>query len=306
MTLPRLRLRASRFSLLIFVCLFLVTLNLFPSSMLLSTQVVLVTLGATAAALPSASSAASAPTGFLPPGFDITAYWGNLRPYKDASGFNVSTGVPLGCELSQVHILHRHAQRYPTAYPLDAGSMEGFAQKLHNHRLQYPNVSLGTGPLAFLNDWKYLMGTELLLPSGAATEATSGAHFWNKYGRPLFRAPAGLASWDPSLNVYPNGTQRPKPVFRSTDQARILESARWWLSGFFSSTNANSSASEYDLVVIPESAGYNNTLAATCPNTDWSIGYAPPPLPLKHQRYSVPGKNPRPPLSFSFLATSIL
>ncbi|RAH48865.1 histidine phosphatase family protein [Aspergillus brunneoviolaceus CBS 621.78] len=239
--------------------------------LLSSTQMILATVGASAAALPSTSSAAaSAPTGSaLPAGFDITAYWGNLSPYKDGPGFNVSTGVPLGCELSQVHVLHRHAQRYPTPYALDGLSMEAFAQKLQNYSLQHPNETLGTGPLAFLNDWKYLMGEDLLLPSGAATEATSGANFWNKYGRPLFRAPAGLADWDPSLNVYPNGTQRPKPIFRTTGQARILESARWWLSGFFSSTNANNSASQYDLVIIPETSGYNNTLAATCPEAQY-------------------------------------
>ncbi|PYH43653.1 putative phytase [Aspergillus saccharolyticus JOP 1030-1] len=246
--------------------------------MLLSShQVLLATLGATgAAALPGTSSsssstpAAPAATGAaLPAGFDITAYWGNLSPYHDAPGFNVSTGNPQGCELSQVHILHRHAQRYPTPYELDGESMEAFAQKLQNYRLQHPNETLGTGPLEFLNEWKYLMGEDLLLPSGAATEATSGANFWNKYGRPLFRAPAGLADWDASLNVFPNGTQRPKPIFRTTGQARILESARWWLSGFFSSTNANNSASQYDLVIMPEGSGYNNTLAASCPQAKY-------------------------------------
>lgn len=74
------------------------------------------------------------------------------------------------------------------------------------------------------------MGTEALLPTGAATEATSGAFHWSRYGRVLYDAPAGMADWSNELNVFPNGTRRSKPMFRTTSQARILESARWWLS----------------------------------------------------------------------------
>ncbi|PYH91212.1 multiple inositol polyphosphate phosphatase [Aspergillus ellipticus CBS 707.79] len=221
-------------------------------------------LASAAAALPSSTGSTPAPTGSTFPGFDLASNWGNLSPYKDGPGFSVPSGVPLGCELAQVHVLHRHAQRYPTAYELDADSMEEFAQKLKNYSAAHPNVTVARGPLAFLNHWEYVMGTEALLPTGAATEATSGAWFWSKYGRTLYRAPAGMADWDESLNVFPNGTQRPKPMYRTTSQARILESARWWLSGFFSNIGANSSYPQYDLVIIPEGSGYNNTLSGSC------------------------------------------
>lgn len=82
------------------------------------------------------------------------------------------------------------------------------------------------------------MGEDELLGSGAATEATSGADAWGRYGRLLYRAGAGVAGWSEELNVLGNGTRRAKPVFRTTSQVRILESARWWLSMFssFSST----------------------------------------------------------------------
>lgn len=166
--------------------------------------------------------------------------------------------------------------------------MEAFAQKVKNYsRLHASKV--GKGPLAFLNEWEYMLAEDTLQVTGAATEATSGASIWSKYGRLLYRAGPGVAAWDSSLNVYPDGSARLKPIFRTTSQARILESARWWLSryfsspetprlcllhliltaagGFFGNTGANSSYAEYDLVIIPEGDGLNNTLASdhSCP-----------------------------------------
>ncbi|KAJ9299819.1 hypothetical protein DTO271G3_2703 [Paecilomyces variotii] len=231
-----------------------------------SSSAVILALAAVTAANPTVSSHDAATTGATyASGFDMTTSWANLSPYRDAAGFNVSNGVPHGCELSQVHVLHRHAQRWPTPYPLDGEGMEDFGQKVVNYTKAHPHTSVGSGPLAFLNHWKYLLGEDLLTANGASTEATSGANFWNKYGRLLYRA--NTVNWDESLNVYPNGTARPKPVFRTTSQARILESARWWLSGFFNNIGANSSYSQYDLVIIPEVDPFNNTLASydSCP-----------------------------------------
>ncbi|CAG8145991.1 unnamed protein product [Penicillium salamii] len=220
-----------------------------------------------AAALPSAAS--PEPTGLsYPSGFDMKTSWAHLSPYVDAPGFNVSRGYPAECELSQVHVLHRHAQRYPTYYPLDGEGMERFAQKLANYSKKHPKTKVGSGPLSFLNDWEYVLGLNTLLPTGAATEATAGALFWSQYGRLLYRANASQTNWDSSLNVYPNGTARPKPTFRTTSYPRILESARWWLGGFFGNTGANSSYAEYDLTIIPELDDFNNTLSSTSSCTE--------------------------------------
>ncbi|KAJ5096439.1 hypothetical protein NUU61_005795, partial [Penicillium alfredii] len=228
-----------------------------------------VLLGGQAAMAASNSAAAAGPTGATyASGFDMKTSWANLSPYADAASFNVSKGFPTECELSQVHVLHRHAQRYPTAWALDGGGMENFAQKLANYSKKHPSKKIGSGPLSFLNHWVYLLGEETLLPTGAATEAASGAEFWSQYGRLLYRVPHGAAAWNSSFNVYPNGTARPKPTFRSTSYPRILESARWWLSGFFGNTGANSSYSQYNLVTMPEREKFNNTLSSTdsCPN----------------------------------------
>ncbi|CAI7618771.1 unnamed protein product [Penicillium pancosmium] len=234
------------------------------------------------AAMPSSPSSSSisgapGPTGTsYPSGFEIKKSWGHLSPYDDAHHFGVDKGFPVECELSQVHVLHRHAQRYPTSWPTDGGGMEDFAYKVGNYSKKNPGKKIGAGPLSFLNEWKYILGENLLLPSGAATEATAGALFWSEYGRLLYHAGKGDAIYDPSMNTFPNGTQRPKPIFRTTSYPRILESARWWLSGFFGNTGANSSYASYDLVSIPEEDNFNNTLSSTstCTNGSSSGDYS--------------------------------
>ncbi|BAE62612.1 unnamed protein product [Aspergillus oryzae RIB40] len=213
----------------------------------------------------SSSGPASAPTGATyASGFDMTKSWANLSPYKNADTFGVPKGMPQGCELSQVHVLHRHAERFPTSNLLDGRGMGDFASKLVNYTKAKPGKMVAKGPLKFLNDWEYVIGENTLMENGAATEDASGADFWIKYGRLLYRPGRdNVAAWNESLNVYPNGTARPKPVFRTTSQGRILESARWWLSGFFGNSGANSSYDQYDLVVILETTGFfNNTLAS--------------------------------------------
>ncbi|KAJ5902172.1 hypothetical protein N7495_002700 [Penicillium taxi] len=216
------------------------------------------------AATISASALDPAPTGAsYASGFDITRSWGNLSPYKDVDSFSLPKGVPQGCELSQVHVLHRHAQRFPTSSVLDGVGMQDFAYKLTNYTKKHSGTTVAIGPLKFLNDWEYLIGGDTLMETGAATEATSGAYFWTKYGRLLYRAGKDyVAAWNHTLNVYPNGTARPTPVFRTTSQSRILESARWWLTGFFSNSGAKDSYDQYNLVVIPEADSFNNTLAS--------------------------------------------
>ncbi|GMF76971.1 unnamed protein product [Aspergillus oryzae] len=194
---------------------------------LFSPQIVLSALLAFIRDAPSSSSSATS-AGYSPH-FDITNGWANLSPYKEADGFGVPKGVPRGCELSQVHILHRHAERYPESSRFDGEGMETFNRKLKSYSSEH-NVSVGIGPLAFLKNWKYLLGRDILLATGTATEAVSGAEIWSKYGRMVYRAPPGMAVWDPELNVYPNGTRRAKPTFRSTNKQRVLESAKWWLS----------------------------------------------------------------------------
>ncbi|KAL2822171.1 histidine phosphatase superfamily [Aspergillus cavernicola] len=260
--------------------------------------------------LSAASAPASAPTGkTYASGFDMTKSWANLSPYEDADSFSLPKGVPKECELSQVHVLHRHAQRFPTPYPLDGGGMEELASKLANYSKSHPGETLATGPLSFLNHWEYILGEDTLLESGAATEATSGADFWIKYGRLLYRPDREhVAAWDESLNVFPNGTARPKPVFRTTSQDRILESARWWLSGFFGNSGANSSYDQYDLVIITEESGFNNTLASydSCPDDTYAGDSAASIFIPRYTKHAKSRLSPFLPRDFNLTAFDVL
>jgi 3-phytase len=202
----------------------------------------------------------------------MTRYWGNLSPYHPADGFGIDdNGIPSGCAVSQVHVLHRHGQRFPTTYFNDGGNIQRFAAKIRNASI---NGKLrATGPLSFLNTYQNRLGASTLTAVGAQTLFSSGSTFWTKYGRLLYNEPSGSVRWNNSLNVFPNGTARPKPLLRTTSQQRIYESARWWATGFFDNSDGGSSNTSYNLLIIPEGGTENNTLAASdsCPNSQNSI-----------------------------------
>lgn len=136
------------------------------------------------------------------------------------------------------------------------------------------------GPLAFLNDYQYIMGRSYLTGLGASSGFMAGVTFWNRYGRTLYNASVGQLSYNAS---YPNGTPRPKPVLRTTGQSRIENSQINWALGFFGpsfqavpdATVANAT-SDFNVVIIPEGGTENNTLASydSCFNDNVdSIGY---------------------------------
>jgi hypothetical protein len=80
----------------------------------------------------------------------------------------------------------------------------------------------------FLNMWKYYLGENLLVATGAAQDYTSGTQFWNIRGRLLYNATIGQPFYNSS---FVNGTTRPKPLLRTTSQERILDSALAWANG---------------------------------------------------------------------------
>lgn len=200
----------------------------------------------------------------------VTSSAGQVSTYRDnaADYFGVDfVGLPDGCQVEQVHGLHRHAQRFPTSAFDDGGNDENFAMKVENFTKANPNASF-TGPLAFLNTYEYQMGEGYLTGIGAATEFSSGVQFWNYYGRTLYNATVAQLQYNGS---YVNGTARPKPVIRTTGQSRIENSQISWSLGFFGPSfyetpdpklSAFSNGSLFDVVVIPEGGTENNTLAA--------------------------------------------
>ncbi|KAG9651339.1 3-phytase, partial [Aureobasidium melanogenum] len=207
----------------------------------------------------------------------ISQHWGQISTYMNnpADAFGVQwVGLPAGCQVEQAHTLQRHAQRFPTSYIDDGILTEAFAQKVVDFRANHS--SSFSGPLSFLNSYKYQMNESYLTGIGARTEFSLGVDFWNRYGRILYNASAGQVSYNPD---YANGRARPKPVLRTTSQSRIRESQINWALGFFGPTYETvpvpkltnyTDGDFFDLVVIPEGGTENNTLASydSCFNDD--------------------------------------
>ncbi|KAK6334071.1 hypothetical protein TWF696_002573 [Orbilia brochopaga] len=200
----------------------------------------------------------------------ISQYWGQISPYSDNDDgfFGVQDlGLPNGCGVEQAHILHRHAERFPTSSFADGLNNENFGQKVLNWTTANTRKRF-TGPLAFLNSWKYQMAESYLTGIGAATAFQSGVAHWNRYGRVLYNATAGQLAYNTSV--------RPKPVLRTTSQSRIQNSQINWALGFFGPSFSETAipslanaTSAFNVVIIPEGNGdSNNTLASydSCPN----------------------------------------
>jgi hypothetical protein len=95
--------------------------------------------------------------------FNVIQHWGPLSPWNSVKSFGLDSAspqIPAGCQIHQVHLLHRHGARYPTSGSAPAA----FAAALHA-------VATGpgfraSGPLHFLNTWTYKLGAEILTPLG--------------------------------------------------------------------------------------------------------------------------------------------
>jgi hypothetical protein len=110
----------------------------------------------------------------------LTKYWGNLSPWYSLSpaGFglpNASPLTPAGCSITQVHLLYRHGARYLTT----GAAPSTFAQKLVNATKTGFSVS---GDLAFLSNWTYRLGAELLTPFGRSQNFELGLSHRQLYG----------------------------------------------------------------------------------------------------------------------------
>ncbi|KAJ8609212.1 hypothetical protein MRB53_039248 [Persea americana] len=145
------------------------------------------------------------------------------------------------------------------------GNDSQFAVKVKNFTTAHPGAGF-TGPLSFLNTYRYDLSSSLLTGIGAVTEFNAGVTFWNRYGRILYNATVGQLAYNAT---YANGTARPKPVLRTTSQSRIWNSEINWALGFFGPSfqatpdpTLTNWTSSYEVVIIPEGGTENNTLAS--------------------------------------------
>nr|ADW23572.1 acid phosphatase [uncultured organism] len=181
--------------------------------------------------------------------FDVAKYWGNLSPMYSVDSVlgDTSPLIPEGCSLNQVHLLHRHGARYPTT----GGGPAPFAALLHNTTLA-GGVS-ASGALEFLNTWTYKLGAEILTPFGREQLFNLGVGFRVQYG-----------------DLLKGFTEL--PVWRTTSEDRMVDSALHFAAGFF---GVRTYQSDYNQVIIIEASGFNNTLApyesASCPNANNAV-----------------------------------
>lgn len=92
---------------------------------------------------------------------------GYLSPYAPSPGFGVDEyPIPDGAEIVQVQMLSRHGARYPTT---------GTGVERLGHRLaELAGKVEFHHSLKFLNDWKYALGLEILVPRGRQELYNSG------------------------------------------------------------------------------------------------------------------------------------
>jgi hypothetical protein len=168
---------------------------------------------------------------------NISPYFPNLR------GFGVNEyPVPAGTNVTWLNMVHRHGSRYPEV------SGDAAERTLGKKLTDAAGNFTGYGPLSFLNDWKFMLGAEILVPNGKQELFTSGTLHYYQYG-----------------HLYPNNGS--KIVVRSTTQRRMTESAEYFLAGFFGLQWQQNATLELAI----EAPGFNNTLAGykQCNHTSW-------------------------------------
>jgi hypothetical protein len=163
--------------------------------------------------------------------------------------------IPEGCTINQMHLLYRHGARYPTSGAAPAT----FASKLMN-----ATKGAGfqvSGELAFLSNWTYKLGAELLTPFGRSQNFLLGVEYRQLYGELLNNFTA----------------QKAIPVFRTESQDRMVKTAENFAAGFF---GVPEYLDQVNIEMLVETLGVNNSGAPyeVCNNsniaTKGSIGTA--------------------------------
>lgn len=103
---------------------------------------------------------------------------GYLSPYQPSPGFGVDEyPLPPGADIVQVQMLSRHGSRYPTGGSNVADLGQNISWAKGNDTF-HPK-----GDLAFLRDWEYQMGAEILVPKGRQELFDSGVLHSYMYGK---------------------------------------------------------------------------------------------------------------------------
>jgi hypothetical protein len=147
----------------------------------------------------------------------------------------IPTDVPDQCEITFVQALSRHGARDPTSSKTKL--YNATVQKIHVQATSYSK------DYAFIKDYEYTLGADLLSVFGQKQMVNSGIQFYHRY--------QDLA-------------RHATPFIRSSGGDRVVGSAQNWTQGFHNALLAAFPSAHddypYKIVVISEDAGQNNTL----------------------------------------------
>ncbi|KAK7513796.1 histidine phosphatase superfamily [Phyllosticta citriasiana] len=158
-------------------------------------------------------------------GSDITQDWnvlyhlGGNGPWVEKVDGVAHGGiaVPDGCAVEQVHMMSRHAERYPT---FKAG--DRMLQMLN--RIAEANVTL-RGDLEFVNDWQFISPE----PSAHFEQLTTTGPFAGTLGA----FTTGVRLRTRYSHLLPPASSDKKTNFWAGDSDRVIDTARYFAAGFF-------------------------------------------------------------------------
>jgi hypothetical protein len=171
----------------------------------------------------------------------LLRYFGGLGPYIGGEYI----GVPKECKVTQVHMISRHGERYPSTRM--GNSIALFVQ----------NITGKTGfhkSLSFLNDWRYedwIYSPEQQFEQETLTGPAAGSTRMFTLGNELrtrYSDLWGFGHIAQGIKIW------------SADFERVIDSAKYFATGFFGIDHS------VEVELIPETRErYGNTLTTTYP-----------------------------------------
>lgn len=166
---------------------------------------------------------------------NVSRYWGQYSPFFSVQS-DISADVPEQCQITFAQILSRHGARDPT---------------LHRTQIYHKliddiqsNATAYSDQFAFIKDFNYTLGADMLSVFGQKQMVDSGIRFFDRY-RTISREIT--------------------PFIRASGQSRVIESAQNWTQGFHKARMQDSDSNvreeyPYNILIISEETGSNNTL----------------------------------------------
>ncbi|KAL2061803.1 hypothetical protein VTL71DRAFT_7181 [Oculimacula yallundae] len=166
---------------------------------------------------------------------EISHFWGQYSPYFSVPS-EIPTEVPYQCQITFAQMLSRHGARDPTAGK--SIRYQELVDRIHATATSYST------DFAFIKSYKYTLGADQLTVFGQQELVNSGIKFYDRY-----------------KTLGQNIT----PFIRASGQERVIESAQTWTQGFHNArlldaTSTVNQSLPYDMVIISEEPGQNNTL----------------------------------------------